>query len=233
MNEPMRDKTAERQNVEALRRSRIAHELRGPAGVALGAAAELARKSETQDPFLGMMKRGLERVLRVADRLSRASALERGLVSFNISVEDLRPLIAQEAKRSKDLENKASIDVRVELGDSESTVAFDHEWLAFCIGEVVSNAIQHARKLVSIGLSHDGHRANVTVEDDGPGFREAPDFSFDAPPNSRRGVGLSLAIVHHVIRLGHGGELLVETRDEGGARVTLVLAKERAQGAGR
>lgn len=213
--------------IEALRRSRIAHELRGPAGVALGAAAELARKSEGKEQvFLAMMRRGLERVLRVADRLSRASAIERNLVTFNSSKEDVRPLITQAVNSARELENKSSIEVQLDLGATPVLAVFDHEWLSFCVSEITCNAVQHARKQVRVSLGEDGSRTRVVIEDDGPGFREPPDFSFNAAPNPRRGVGLSLAIVHHVVATGHGGEISVRERDQGGgARVELALSK--------
>jgi signal transduction histidine kinase len=212
------------EHVEALRRSRIAHELRGPAGVALGAAAELLRR-HPDEQFIGMMRRGLERVLRVADRLSRSSALERGLVSFNISAEDLRQTIKQEVLRVQALENRSGIEVEIALPEHPVVLGFDAEWVAFCIGEVVCNAIQHARKKVRITLEAG---PMIVVEDDGPGFREEPDFSFTAVPSPRRGVGLSLSIVNHVVAMGHKGSLAVQQRASGGARVVLDFTKREA-----
>ena len=213
---------SEVEHVEALRRSRIAHELRGPAGVALGAAAELLRR-HPDEQFIGMMRRGLERVLRVADRLSRSSALERGLVSFNMSSDDLRQLVKQEVTRVREIENRSGIAVEVDLPDTPVIMEFDPEWLTFCVGEVVVNAIQHARKKVRITIEAG---PTLVVEDDGPGFREETDFSFNAVPNPRRGVGLSLAIVNHVLAVGHKGSLTAQPREEGGARVMLAFGKQ-------
>ena len=101
-------------DLHALRLSRIAHELRGSAGVALGATSEIKGSlSPEGEKFIGMAQRGLERVLRIADRLGRASALQRRLVEFRREPGELGEFIAQETQKSREIEHKVTIEVTV------------------------------------------------------------------------------------------------------------------------
>ena len=89
------------EELHALRLSRIAHELRGSAGVALGATSEIRGKLPPEgEKFVAMAQRGLERVLRIADRLSRASALERNLVEYRRETADIGEFVARETQKS-------------------------------------------------------------------------------------------------------------------------------------
>ena len=71
---------------------------------------------------------------------------------------------------------------------------------------------------------------SVTVDDDGPGIAEVEfDRVFDPfyrieSSRSREtgGVGLGLAVVRSVVR-GHGGDITLANRPEGGLRATVVL----------
>ena len=213
------------EKTHTLRLSRIAHELRGPAGVALGAAQELARQSGEGQQFVGMMQRGLNRVLRVADRLSRASALDNDAVKFSLGALNITELVAREAQSAADLEHKASVSVTFDLPKETLIASSDADWLSFCLREVVANAIQHAKSAVRVRLAPAGNEVMLSIDDDGPGFRESPDFSFDAAPNPRRGVGLSLPICHCVMTKGHGGSFRTEASELGGARVVMTLQR--------
>ena len=135
-----------------LRLSRIAHELRGPAGVALGAAQELARQSGGGEPFAGMMQRGLARVLRIADRLGRASALENGIVELILRPLDLGELVNREVRISEELEHKSNTSVELLVSKELVPVTADGEWVGFCLREIVANAIQHAKAKVRVSV---------------------------------------------------------------------------------
>lgn len=99
------------------------------------------------------------------------------------------------------------------------------------LANLVNNAAAHGQE-VRLGVHEAGGRAEVIVDDDGPGI--APDdredafrpFSrLDESRNANRtGVGLGLAIARDTIR-AHGGELRLEESPLGGlrARVSLPL----------
>jgi signal transduction histidine kinase len=213
-----------REDTHALRLSRVAHELRGLAGVALGATNELrASLGVDGNKFADMAQRGLDRVLRVADRLGRASSIQRQLVEFRREPDDFSAFVAQEMAKSKALEHQIHIEVTLNRPDKPVKAGFDHDWLGFALREIIANAIQYARKKVNVTLVQEGDVAVMIVEDDGPGFRDHIELTFDAEPNPRRGVGLSLPVCRHVVEDGHMGKLTISNQDSGGARVELRL----------
>ena len=63
----------------------------------------------------------------------------------------------------------------------------------------------------------------IDIEDSGPGFDlETHDFSAPFFTTKPKGVGLGLAISEQIIQ-NHGGRLVLENRDEGGAKVSVLL----------
>jgi signal transduction histidine kinase len=88
----------------------------------------------------------------------------------------------------------------------------DTERLSRAVGELLINAIRHARRTVRLGVEIDAGEARVFVEDDGQGIpadRHATLFQRFAPRPSRAGLGLGLSIAHDVAA-AHGGRLTLE-----------------------
>ena len=89
---------------------RVAHELRGPAGVIHGALQELevalAQQNGEHEVFLAMAKRGLKRILRTADRLQTTGQLERGAPQLTLSRCDLRALVQQAVSDAQTVEGR-------------------------------------------------------------------------------------------------------------------------------
>jgi signal transduction histidine kinase len=96
---------------------------------------------------------------------------------------------------------------------------------------LVENAVKYGGA-AGVGLAATTGTATVTVDDDGPGIPESElDRVFDPfyrieTSRSREtgGVGLGLAVVRSVVR-GHGGDITLANRPEGGLRVTVTLPR--------
>ncbi len=97
------------------------------------------------------------------------------------------------------------------------------------LGNLVNNAAAHG-ETVRLSVAQNGGRAEITVDDDGPGIaaqdREdafKPFSRLDESRNANRnGVGLGLAIARDTIR-AHGGELRLEDSPLGGLRARVTL----------
>lgn len=97
------------------------------------------------------------------------------------------------------------------------------------LGNLVNNAAAHGGT-VRLSVAQNGGRAEITVDDDGPGIaaqdREdafKPFSRLDESRNANRnGVGLGLAIARDTIR-AHGGELRLEDSPLGGLRARVTL----------
>jgi signal transduction histidine kinase len=109
-------------------------------------------------------------------------------------------------------------------------VQADPSQLARAIGNVVENAVRHARSTVALSLEVQGDRAVLAVDDDGPGIapvdRERVFERFTrldgARTGSSGGAGLGLAILREIVERHHGTVVLGESA-EGGVRVVISL----------
>ncbi|MFD6416671.1 ATP-binding protein [Streptomyces sp. NPDC060194] len=98
------------------------------------------------------------------------------------------------------------------------------------LGNLLDNAVRHARGSVSVEVRRDGGCVVLAVTDDGPGVpvadRERVFERFvrldDARARDDGGAGLGLAIARD-IAVRHGGTLALDAPPSGGARLTLRL----------
>jgi signal transduction histidine kinase len=211
---------------------RLAHELRGPAGVTSGALDQMERtlRLGDADPKLvaqfAMARRGVSRVVRVAERLHRAAQLERGSAPFALVRSDVRGIAESAARAAQVIDARRNVEVVVLASDEPCLAAVDMGWLLNAIGEVLANAIRFARARVTIDTRAVDREIRVTVSDDGPGFSAEPRRGRFEPLGDSGGLGLSLPLVREVLE-AHGGRLEIGERsgngDGTGARVLLVL----------
>ncbi len=97
------------------------------------------------------------------------------------------------------------------------------------LGNVLDNAIRHARSLVQVRLACDRNDLELSIDDDGPGIdssdREAVLLRGARRDTRPGGQGLGLHIVQTLVR-DHGGELRIERAPElGGARIRMVFSQ--------
>jgi signal transduction histidine kinase len=218
--------------VRTLFLERVAHDLRGPAGVTSGALdeIELALGAEAQklSALFLMARRGVHRVLRAADRLQRAAELGAGKTDWARAPVDLRVLAEKAARDAEYLEGRRGVRVSVSSTAAPCIVIADAAWLQVAVAEVVANAIRFAKQGAWIETEIRDGNVRITVTDDGEGFSAPPALAMFAPSRGRRGLGLSLPVALEVVT-AHGGSLEIghaparEPSGASGARVTLVL----------
>lgn len=211
---------------------RLAHDLRGHAGVIHGALQELEASLGEQASggalFFGMAKRGVKRILRTADRLQQTGQIERGSLSISKAECDVRELVKEAASEAHGVEGRKKINVELDLPGHLVSSSADAHWLSAALIELLTNAIRHAQARVRVTVSADAETVSIEVMDDGrPGEPFGP--ARFRPPRDRRGLGLGLSIVHDVAT-AHGGGLSIELGSEDrqrpfGAKVTLTLPK--------
>lgn len=231
MSDPARDDTSRYLRTELL--ERIAHELRGPAGVTLGALDELehalddAQRAQHKLLF-AMARRGARRVLRTAERLTRTAQLEgSGIHAVATAPTDLRGIVKQATEEAEAVEGRSSIKVALSLPEQPCMVAVDGGWLQIALGELVAQAIRCARKQVEVQLEAVAAKVRVTVTDDRIATTELTPTRF-VPLKDRRDAALGWPLICDVAE-AHGGELQTEVlRDAGstavsGLRIALVL----------
>lgn len=211
---------------------RIAHELRGPAGVTLGALDELehalgAEQAEQHRLLFAMARRGAKRVLRTAERLTRTALLESGAFAVHVGSADLSKLVRQAVRDAELIEGRSSVQVRLAAPEEPCVVEVDSGWCAVALSELVSQAIRCARRSVEVSIEQHGSTVTVHVRDDRAAVMEAPEQRF-VSLQDRRDAALGWPLICDVARAHHATIASDAIRDEKGAllgaRTSLSLA---------
>jgi signal transduction histidine kinase len=127
-----------------------------------------------------------------------------------------------------DLYPKLSFSLSIDSGIE--TAWIDKRAMSRAIRNLLSNAARYAQSKVQISVTHGLESLNFHVDDDGHGISEADRLKVFEPfvrlDSSRQrgsgGTGLGLAIVKRIVGR-HGGSVLCEKSDLGGARFTVSL----------
>ena len=229
MNEGVGEDTSRYLRTELL--ERIAHELRGPAGVTLGALDELehaldAAQMEQHKLLLAMARRGARRVLRTAERLTRTAQLESGTTHVDRVPGDVRTIVKQAADDAALVEGRSSVRMALALPDEPCTAAVDGAWLTVAITELVAQSIRCARKSVEVSVEQALEGVRVIVSDDRLAAADMPAKRF-VHLSDRRDAALSWPLVCDVAEAHHARlqceVLRTATGSVSGHRVALQL----------
>ena len=143
------------------------HALKTPA-TALSLMAERAqRRNEALAP--NELRLELDELNLIVDRAigrQRLADFERGSRASRV---DCGELVRASVKKLRRLFMARGITVSI-TGELELTS--DGEWIAFILGEILSNAAKYARSAARVELSCDGKEGRIEVCDDGPGLDE-------------------------------------------------------------
>ena len=118
--------------------------------------------------------------------------------------------------------------IQFEVGEDierdENVIVADRTGFQRAIGNLLSNACQHAKSRVKIGLERTDEAMIIDVDDDGEGIpvseRERVFEPFVRLENDAngKGAGLGLALVKRIVTQ-HGGTVDVQTSPLGGCRI--------------
>ncbi|MBD2153555.1 PAS domain S-box protein [Leptolyngbya sp. FACHB-16] len=214
----------------------VSHELRSPLNPILGWSKLL--QQQKLDP--AKTSQALETIARNAalqaeliEDLLDVSRILRGKLSLNIAPTDLASIIQAALETMRLPAESKSIQVHTWLEPDVGSVAGDSNRLQQVVWNLLSNAIKFTPTggRVDIRLERVDSMAQITVRDTGKGIH--PNFlphvfayfrqEDGATTRKFGGLGLGLAIVHHLVEL-HGGTIQAESPGEGlGATFTVKL----------
>jgi nitrogen fixation/metabolism regulation signal transduction histidine kinase len=151
---------------------------------------------------------------------------------FQMASVDLNKLVTEVTDLYRAQDTRRRIRLAVALDPGIEAVVADHGRLRQLLHNLLTNASEalEGRRggQITVGTrlaSRDGDEvAEITVEDDGPGFqRDLIGQVFDPYVTTKaKGTGLGLAIVRKIVE-EHGGHIEAENRAEGGARIRIDL----------
>lgn len=186
---------------------RVAHDLRGPSGVALGALDEIDAALASDDlervaPLLRIARRAQAKILRVAEKLSRTAMLRHDS-PFEFAVIALGPIIERAAKAAESVEGRRSVKCVSDVSIDRDQIRGDAGWLEMILTELAADAITHSRTEMRVFARRTEEGIVVEVTGDGRAAPPAP-RPLLAPSDDRRGLGVSMSLAAIVME-AHGG----------------------------
>lgn len=203
----------------------LAHEVKNALNIVSGALHNL-RRSIASDPPREMVEIIQDQVLRLTEFVDRLRQLTRPLEARPEPC-DIAGLV-RDAVRARASQHPCEFELTV--GGEPGVVRLDAALVLRLLDNGLANAARAAGPAgrVSVRLALDtrprGEWVVIEIADDGEGFpSEVLEHLFEPfVTTTPDGTGLGLPIMREICRL-HGGDLDVESRPEGGARVTARL----------
>jgi signal transduction histidine kinase len=195
----------------------VAHDLRSPLQSSRRVLDDLCRSSNGHGGMLYALSETLAQVERTVTDLLRVDSLECSARRERVALDEL----VRECVARCSGPNRTTVAALPIQTDADSSL------LRAAVGNVIENALDHARTQVLVRVGPHAEGSLVIVDDDGPGIpaplREVvfcPLVQLD--PERRQGPGLGLALARRVAALHHG-EIWADDAPSGGARFCLWL----------
>ncbi len=213
----------------------VSHELKTPLALirlfgetlSLDRVPDDARRRE----YYEIITRESERLTHLINNVLDFASIEANRKSYDLVPTDIGRVVADTVKTYQFHLEEKSFRLETEIaGDLPSCLA-DADAVAQALINLINNAVKYStdRKEITVRVRSDGGWVRIEVSDRGVGIppedlrRIFEDFyrSKAARSLARRGTGLGLAVVQHIMR-SHGGR--VEVRSEPGEGSTFTLA---------
>jgi signal transduction histidine kinase len=214
----------------------LSHELRSPLNAIVGWSQVLrARKGdpEMMERALQTIERNARHQARLVEDLLDVSRIVAGTLRLELARVELVPLLEALIETGRPDAVAKGIQLTSRLDPWTEAVLGDQARLDQVFRNLVSNAIKFTPRggAVEVALTGEDGQVRVAVTDTGQGI--AADFlphvferfrqADTGPSRAHGGLGLGLAIVHHIVML-HDGTVVAESPGEGrGARFTVTL----------
>ena len=166
----------------------------------------------------------------LVENLLTITRTENGTVQLNLQSEMVSDAI-EEALRHLD-RNAAKRFIATSLQDDLLMARMDSALIVQVLINLINNAVKYTPEdtRITIGAKPEGDMVVLWVEDEGPGVPEGDeDKVFEMfytgvkhSPDSRRGIGLGLALCRSIVQ-AHGGEIKAENIRPHGARFRFTL----------
>lgn len=212
--------------------AQVSHDLRTPL-TALSACLERAAplvesvvEPETRKKLsetLGVARQDTERVHTLASDLLEAARLE---LPDALITEDLLPeeVVERAVSNMSPLAEREGMSLRFEPCGDAAIVRGDGGRLMRVMENLIRNAIEHANSEVIVSIETIGVESEISVLDDGPGFKlTAEGLEKGRNGNTRAdSAGLGLVVVNRILDT-HGSQLEMRNRPSGGASASFRL----------
>jgi two-component system sensor histidine kinase KdpD len=214
----------------------ISHELRIPVATIMGASDSLLTSQHPQEirnELSHEIFKASKRLNRLIENLLNMSRLESGRITPRLDWCDIHDLIN---KVSENLQDELSLfRLHVVIPDDMPFVKVDFGLMEQVLHNLIHNATQYAPPSTNIRVKafYDNGLMTLQVMDRGPGFpRKEISLIFNkfyrVEGTKAGGTGLGLSIAKGFVE-AHKGTIIVENRQNGGAKFTIKIPTEILQ----
>lgn len=202
------------------------HEMRTPVSVVRTTAqVTLARDGRREDEYresMAIVGEQAERLSRLVDAMFLLSRAEAHGVPLQREPVYLDDIVSETARALRVLAATRDVTVDDTSGDGEISFVGDDRLLRQMVSNLIDNAIRHATRggTVGVSLRASGREATIRVSDNGRGIPESQReriferFARHQPDYSGAGLGLPIA---RWIADAHGGRLVLESTGPSGS----------------
>ncbi|MBI2555761.1 MAG: hypothetical protein HYV92_15345 [Candidatus Rokubacteria bacterium] len=212
----------------------VSHDLKTPLSLIrmFGETLQLGRVTDeaARHEYYRIITRESERLSRLIDNVLDFSRLEDGRREYEIVPTAVEPVIRGTLEAFDYVLGQQGFKLEVSVAPDLPEVALDADAVGQALANLVDNAIKYSGevKTLKIDARIEGDALAISVADAGIGIppEEQPKI-FDkfyrvgrSETQGRRGSGVGLALVRHVVQ-AHGGRVTVASRPGEGTRFTL------------
>jgi len=211
----------------------LAHEIRTPLASIKG-NAQLFGEAHADDERIDAVVLEAGRLERLVDGLldyARPAAPRRAKIDPDELAERAAGIVAPKAEA-------ASVTLMTDPAQSGSCLSADSDQLIQVLVNLLQNGVEacergpNGTRSVVLRVRRARGKVTFSVLDSGPGFEDGAQLEQLVRPffsTKQRGTGLGLSVARQIVEQ-HGGQLRLEQRKEGGARVEVVLPLHGGKG---
>ena len=206
--------------------SLAARELREPLATIMVSTANLRAENPAQ---LALLNRGLHQMLRLIGNMSDAGRIPP---ASRQETTDIGALFSEIFEKAAALAETAGVTIRYQGPEQSVLCLADREQLERAVLNLISNALKFAPSggNLDASLTKRGKMLRFSIRDNGPGFAQNLLGSVynrylrqPCIEEGRNGLGLGMVLVRSAAA-SHGGAVLIDQPEGGGARVTMTIA---------
>jgi len=200
----------------------VSHELKTPLAAM---SVALQSRNPSDQPDRTELQQAVQRLTRTVDHLLDATRLESGLLQPVREWCEPAELV-RETVASSGLHDTA---VRINIDHDLPAISVDARLIQQALNALLSNAAAHggSSKPIEVNAARDGAMLIISVADHGPGLASGEENKvfekfYRGPRTRPGGLGLGLSIARQLVE-AHGGQLVAQNREGGGARFSIWL----------
>jgi two-component system sensor histidine kinase KdpD len=196
----------------------VSHELKTP-------LAAMTAALQQRQPDCAELQQAVRRLSRTVDHLLDATRLESGLLQPVREWCDPGELVS-EAVAASGLNDNA---VRMNIAKNLPIISVDARLVQQALGALLSNAAAHggSDQPIDVIAARDASMLVISIADHGSGLAPGEENKvfekfYRGPRTRPGGLGLGLSIARQLVE-AHGGEIVAQNRENGGARFSVRL----------